>query len=183
MQNIRPSCISTGNQVHLCFCVRLPKLCSLLVRHQVTSGLSVLELLVNILQLMQHLCVPSLSSTCTVMVGLCLSFLYLLVWQFLECYLLLQACLVVILILFVVFRSTCLAISRMLSSSSSDSCSHYHLFTYCCAEVAGFYASLSIDGPTLTSRRAWPSPLITFNGGSGHYVMVSNGSHFVLPTS
>ena len=149
------SCISTGNQVHLCFCVRSPLLCSLLVRHQVTSGLSVLELLVNILQLMQHLCVPSLSSTCTVMVGLCLSCLDLLVWQFLECYLLLQAILVVIL-------------------------TYLH---YCCAEIAGFYASLSIDGPTLTSRRAWPSPLITFNVGSGHYVMVSNGSHFVLPTS
>ena len=28
-------------------------------------------------------------------------------------------------------------------------------------------------GPMLTARRAWPSPLITSNGGRAHYVMVS----------
>ena len=43
----KTSCIWTGNQVHLCCCVRSPKFYSLLLRHRVTSGLSFSE---NIVQ-------------------------------------------------------------------------------------------------------------------------------------
>ena len=63
------------------------------------------------------------------------------------------------------------------------SCSHSQLLT-CCAEIAASYTSpAAVDGPLLTARHAWPSPLR--KGGRTHYVMYPkfNGSHFGLPPS